>query len=154
MAQHATIFADEAAADTLRRILASSGSVGPVTYNARTYAAVSREQDVVPVRSVSTLIVPSVVRPGDEVSVEFAVLSDPGAPADQLQPLATLIDAAGRRVPVALAAQLDETAAPLASRGVFRATLRAGDEIGVATVTFQLRGLPRIEDHFAVVRPQ
>jgi pimeloyl-ACP methyl ester carboxylesterase len=149
MAQHGSIFDDDAAIETLRHVL-SQGTPFPTTYNAKIYSLSTTGGDVLPVSSVGLSVEPAVVVRGDQVTIEFRVTGDAGAPLDKLLIEAVAQNSEGVRTPLQLEPSLD-TSSPLVSQGIYRAAVRASDELGPVTVTFSTKGLPTMEDYFTIV---
>jgi pimeloyl-ACP methyl ester carboxylesterase len=141
LAQHQTIFDDEAARTTLRRILRRDSL--PDSFAANTYAAVTREGRTVEVASVGLEVFPPVLAPRGEAMIEVKVTGKRDVPLDQLNVTLTAEGPVDQTFPIQVVSA--------DGKGIYRAVLKAGSAPGIIKVQAKVSGLSAGLEDYAIV---
>ncbi|RKE25903.1 hypothetical protein B0G76_7474 [Paraburkholderia sp. BL23I1N1] len=150
MAQHMKIFDDNAARETLRRLLNDVESPFPKYFGPKEYNVVTNSGKTVTVKSVAFAPHPNVVVAGQQTSLELRVIGDAESEMNDLRLRASVTDDIGAESVLVYSSTLDFSL-PKALVGIYKVIIKAPDRVGTLTVTFDIHGLPTLDEQLIVL---
>lgn len=147
MAQHQSIFADDSAQTTLRRILQNQGL--PANFKEATKSVLTKDGAVVEITSAAIQLASVLIATSDEVEITLAVTGQSGADLDKLNVIVSADGAVESTQVAPLSARLMTT--PINATGIYQGKVTAGQQSGVITIRATVQGLPPLEDYVGVL---